>query len=86
MGAKPISEYESERIDSTIKNLRLETGIAQQVLTDVTKQRFKAYVQQAQKERDRKASAGERWCGCALVWVDVGLCRGWPHTNVSWSC
>eukprot|EP00877_Chromochloris_zofingiensis_P006644 jgi/Chrzof1/2232/Cz11g07180.t1_TIC110[v5.2] len=57
MGAKPISEYESERIDSTIKNLRLETGIAQQVLTDVTKQRFKAYVQQAQKERDRKASA-----------------------------
>jgi hypothetical protein len=27
------------------------------VLRDVTKQRFKAYVQQAQKERDRKSAA-----------------------------
>jgi len=57
MGAKPVSDYELDRVESTIKDLQLDRGIATDIVADLAKQRFKAYVQQAQKERDRKAAA-----------------------------
>uniref|UniRef100_A0A383VE54 Uncharacterized protein n=1 Tax=Tetradesmus obliquus TaxID=3088 RepID=A0A383VE54_TETOB len=57
MGAKPVGEYEAERVEACIKDLSLDRGVAMDVIKDVTKQRFKAYVQQAQKERDRRSAA-----------------------------
>ncbi|WIA15162.1 hypothetical protein OEZ85_001848 [Tetradesmus obliquus] len=57
MGAKPVGEYESERVEACIKDLSLDRSVAMDVIKDVTKQRFKAYVQQAQKERDRRSAA-----------------------------
>eukprot|EP00879_Flechtneria_rotunda_P009976 GHRR01010432.1.p1 GENE.GHRR01010432.1~~GHRR01010432.1.p1 ORF type:complete len:735 (+),score=296.51 GHRR01010432.1:437-2641(+) len=57
MGAKPVGEYESERVEACIKDLHLDRNVAIDVVRDVTKQRLKAYVQQAQKERDRRSAA-----------------------------
>ncbi|KAF8060559.1 SULTR2 [Scenedesmus sp. PABB004] len=57
MGAKPVGEYEAERVDATVRDLALDRSVALDVLKDVTRQRFKAYVQQAQKERDRRSAA-----------------------------
>ncbi|KAF6255592.1 hypothetical protein COO60DRAFT_1641425 [Scenedesmus sp. NREL 46B-D3] len=57
MGAKPVGEYEAERVEACIKDLQLDRAVALDVIKDVTKQRFKAYVQQAQKERDRRNAA-----------------------------
>ncbi len=41
MGAKPVGEYEAERVDQCIKDLQIDRTVAQDVLKDVTKQRFK---------------------------------------------
>eukprot|EP00878_Enallax_costatus_P008337 GHUV01008715.1.p1 GENE.GHUV01008715.1~~GHUV01008715.1.p1 ORF type:complete len:884 (+),score=360.27 GHUV01008715.1:261-2912(+) len=57
MGAKPVGEYEADRVEACIKDLQLDRAVAMDVVRDVTKQRFKAYVQQAQKERDRRSAA-----------------------------
>ena len=46
MGAKPVSDYELDRVESTIKDLQLDRGIATDIVADLAKQRFKAYVQQ----------------------------------------
>jgi hypothetical protein len=39
MGAKPVGEYEAERVDACIKDLQLDRAVALDVIKDVTKQR-----------------------------------------------
>jgi hypothetical protein len=39
MGAKPVGEYEAERVDLCIKDLQLDRAVALDVIKDVTKQR-----------------------------------------------
>jgi hypothetical protein len=39
MGAKPVGEYEAERVEACIKDLQLDRGVAMDVIKDVTKQR-----------------------------------------------
>jgi hypothetical protein len=39
MGAKPVGEYEAERVDACIKDLQLDRAVAIDVIKDVTKQR-----------------------------------------------
>lgn len=61
MGAKPVIENELDRVDKVVKDLRIEPEVAMDVFKQVTRERLKAYVQQALKERgsnqDRKAAA-----------------------------
>lgn len=39
MGAKPVGEYEAERVEACIKDLQLDRAVALDVIKDVTKQR-----------------------------------------------
>jgi hypothetical protein len=61
MGAKPLVDVEAQRVEQVMKDLRLERGVAVDALADVTRQRFKAYAGQAQKDlqRDKRAAAGQ---------------------------
>jgi len=61
MGAKPVTDADMAGIDQVIKDMRIESEVALEVFTETTRERLRAYVQQAIKERganqDRKASA-----------------------------
>lgn len=58
-GAKPVSEFESNRIAETARDLRLEPRVAKAVFAEVARARLGAYARQAVKDltRDRKAAA-----------------------------
>jgi len=58
-GAKPVSEFESDRVAATVKDLRLDPGVAKTVFAEVAKARLKGYASQAIKDlqRDKKAAA-----------------------------
>jgi hypothetical protein len=58
-GAKPVSEFESDRICQTVKDLRLDPAVAKSVFLEVARGRLKAYAAQAIKDlqRDKKAAA-----------------------------
>ncbi|KAG2482678.1 hypothetical protein HYH03_018413 [Edaphochlamys debaryana] len=58
-GAKPLGAFEGERVDRALKELRLDSEVAVEVMSGVTRERFRSYVTQAQREggRDRKEFA-----------------------------
>ncbi|GIL58607.1 hypothetical protein Vafri_13622 [Volvox africanus] len=58
-GAKPLGSYEAERIDRALKELRLDSDVAVEVMAQITRERFRSYVTQAQREggRDRREFA-----------------------------
>ncbi|EFJ41589.1 hypothetical protein VOLCADRAFT_98450 [Volvox carteri f. nagariensis] len=55
-GAKPLGSYEAERVDRALKELRLDSDVAVEVMAQITRERFRSYVTQAQREgsRDRR--------------------------------
>lgn len=59
MGAKPVNEYDTEKVEQTIADLKMDTEVALAVLRDVTREKFKSLVTLAQKEqqKDRKAAS-----------------------------
>lgn len=65
MGAKPVGEYEAERVEGCIKDLNLDRTVALDVLKDVTKQRW---VQ----------DGGEVLVGAGVL-VGVGGCLSYVH-------
>ncbi|GLC39997.1 hypothetical protein PLESTB_000120100 [Pleodorina starrii] len=58
-GAKPLGSFEGERVDRALKELRLDSEVAVEVMALVTRERFRTYVTQAQREggRDRREFA-----------------------------
>ncbi|PNW77802.1 hypothetical protein CHLRE_10g452450v5 [Chlamydomonas reinhardtii] len=58
-GAKPLGAYEADRVEAALKELRLDSEVAVDVMARITRERFRGYVSQAQKEgnRDRKEFA-----------------------------
>mmetsp|Transcript_30974 Transcript_30974/g.68639 ORF Transcript_30974/g.68639 Transcript_30974/m.68639 type:complete len:1037 (+) Transcript_30974:146-3256(+) len=58
MGAKPVSESDLASIAKLAEDLAIDPDVAMEVMTAVTRERFRSFVQAAQKERnDRKAFA-----------------------------
>lgn len=56
-GVKPLTPYDSERIERLVKDLRLDTEVAMEVMSQVTRERFRSYIKLAQKEVDKKDAA-----------------------------
>ena len=57
-GAKPLPEMEIDRVEKVVNDLKIETDVAMEVLAAASKDRFKAYVMQSQKDKgDRRESA-----------------------------
>jgi len=57
-GAKPLPEMEIDRVDKVVSDLKIETNVAMEVLSAASRDRFKAYVMQSQKDKgDRRESA-----------------------------
>lgn len=58
-GAKPLPEMELDRVDKIVSDLKIESDVAMEVLGAASRDRFKAYVMQSQKDKgDRRESAG----------------------------
>lgn len=57
MGVKPLSSMEADRVSKVMKDLRLESDVAMEVMARVTREKFRSFVTAAQKERDRKEYA-----------------------------
>ncbi|GFR49409.1 hypothetical protein Agub_g11462 [Astrephomene gubernaculifera] len=58
-GAKPLGSYEGERLERALKELRLDSDVAVEVVAQITRERFRTYITQAQREggRDRREFA-----------------------------
>lgn len=58
-GAKPLGSFEAERVDKALKDLKLDSDVAVEVLSQVTRERLRGYITQAQREggRDRREFA-----------------------------
>ncbi|KXZ55238.1 hypothetical protein GPECTOR_3g379 [Gonium pectorale] len=58
-GAKPLGAFEAERVERALKELRLDSDVAVEVMGAITRERFRGYITQAQREggRDRKEFA-----------------------------
>lgn len=56
-GVKPLTSYDAERVEKVVKDLRMDSDVAMEILATVTRERFRSYVKLAQKEGDKKDAA-----------------------------